>query len=204
MSMFLVLLLFLTVTNTNSYQDDAQKAILNRLIDAYEDINGDYDDYNYYENNEDYDEIETYYDESEFDDEWIDTNTGEKWVVLSAMNGLNDEIISDNEWNNDELWDLMTKENTNKGFKIEKKCMNVFGRQLCLCQFIDWLESGTIKKQCGPKYEHKIAGAPKDKPKWMPHHFWKYLHNHENPHKTPTDIDRKKYNLYLKFKNKGY
>merc|ERR1711902_481109 len=56
----------------------------------------------------------------------------------------------------------------------------------------------------GLKKEQKIAKVPKKKPEWMPHHFWGYLKTAKNPHKRPSDVNRRKWKLYLKFKKKGY
>eukprot|EP01083_Nonionella_stella_P068705 182630_1 len=171
-----------------------------------EEMTNDYDDYDYYTNNgldEEEQQLETYYED--YEGEWLDVNDGEQWVIMEDADGLDDEIVTDEQWNDDALWELMEKAITNKGLKVEKKCMNVFGRPLCLCTFVDWVLHGRLtKKQCGPKEKMKQVKPPKNKPKWMPHNFWGYLNEAQEPHKPPSDVNRKKWKLYMKFKKKGY
>ena len=171
-------------------------------------MTADYDDYDYYVQRgggmDDEDEWDTVDAEGLIADEWLDTDTGEQWVMMQDDEALDDSIVSQEEWANDAMWDEVESVITFNGQKVQKKCMVVFGRQLCLCQFMEWLEYGTMTKQCGPKSEQVLAKSPKDKPKWMPPHFWNYLKTAEQPHKRPSDINRRKWKLYLKFKKKGY
>ena len=190
------------------------KALQHRGIDVANDLNddnfydemtSDYDDYDYYINNAldaDEEELDSYYDEDEFVDDWFDENHGEEWVVMADDEQLDDAIMSEADWQNDDFWDLMEKTVTRSGKTVQKKCMNIFGRQLCLCQFEDWIQSGTLKKQCGPKMEQKIVRPPKNKPSWMPEAYWKHLMNAKDPHKIPNEVKRKKMKLALKLKKK--
>merc|ERR1719295_77246 len=167
-------------------------------------MTADLDDYDYYVQNGMSDQEGEEWDDSLFADEWLDTNTGEEWVMMRDDEALDDSIVSEEEWANDAMWDKVENVLTFHGKNVQKKCMQVFGRELCLCQFMEWLETGTMTKQCGPKTKQSLAKSPETKPKWMPAHFWNYLKTAKQPHKKPSDINRRKWKLYLKFKKKGY
>merc|ERR1712060_353768 len=50
------------------------------------------------------------------------------------------------------LWDEITpKIMTASGHEMQRKCMDIFGRKLCLCEFLNWVKFGTTKHQCGRK-----------------------------------------------------
>eukprot|EP01083_Nonionella_stella_P040311 109477_1 len=77
------------------------------------------------------------------EDNLFDDN-GEEWIIS------NEAIASEYEskWNNDEIWDdiqhgMVTTKNGNR---ISRKCLHMWGQRLCLCQFLDWIDSS--KYQC--------------------------------------------------------
>merc|ERR1712154_664052 len=56
----------------------------------------------------------------------------------------------DSEWEDDALWDeIDDKIMTKSGHMMKRKCMNIFGRKLCLCEFLNWIKFGTTKHRCG-------------------------------------------------------
>merc|ERR1712154_674677 len=78
---------------------------------------------------------------------WIDDDSDAQWIVLSGDES--DEFIEDEfgylDFDDDSIWDeIMTNIKTLKGRPLNKKCMNIFGRQLCICEFMDWLHGKTI------------------------------------------------------------
>merc|ERR1712244_100023 len=90
-------------------------------------------------------------------DSWYHEQMGMNWVILmddysDTLQGFDDEDI---EWE-----DMESDIITNSGKKIGKRCMNIFGRQLCLCQFLYFIGAET-EKQC-PK---KTTGKKKKKKK---------------------------------------
>ena len=86
-------------------------------------------------------------DEEEGDDEdytrdqWIDDADGSAWSVSN-------EAISDydTKWDDDEMWDeVTTSVATLGGHTITRKCLHMWGQRLCLCQFLNWLDSRKYK-----------------------------------------------------------
>jgi len=133
--------------------DDAEYGYLDE--EEYDDMNYDegYDD----EYEEDEDEADEYFSLSASDldvdvsdklaDEWHDAADAADWTVLSA-----EEKEFDAEWQDDSLWDEVSGPiRTVSGHSMQRKCMNLFGRKLCLCEFINWVKFGTTKHQCGRK-----------------------------------------------------
>merc|ERR1712113_1316939 len=125
------------------------------MSEEYDDINEYYDDSDY----ADYDEEEIeneYYDDIDLEnidvgeqlaDEWYDETDDQSWTIL---NEVEDEF--NDEWEDDELWDeISPKIKTISGHMMQRKCMNIFGRKLCLCEFLNWVKFGTTKHQCGRK-----------------------------------------------------
>merc|ERR1711990_461617 len=63
-------------------------------------------------------------------DGWYDSDDGEEWLILNEA-----ESEFDSEWEDNELWDEITPKITTKtGHVMKRKCMNIFGRKLCLCE----------------------------------------------------------------------
>merc|ERR1712176_1545042 len=80
-------------------------------------------------------------------DGWYDSNDAEEWLILNEA-----ESEFDSEWEDNELWDEITPKITTKtGHVMKRKCMNIFGRKLCLCEFENWVRFGTTKHRCGRK-----------------------------------------------------
>ena len=88
------------------------------------------------------DELFTLNEDSLFMDEWFDDQDGSEWIVS------NEAVSSfyDYQWENDEIWDEIDHEIlTTNGNSIDRKCMHMWGQRLCLCQFLDWLDSHKYK-----------------------------------------------------------
>merc|ERR1712176_1057948 len=48
-------------------------------------------------------------------------------------------------------WDIAHKNIMSKsGKQVKKRCMNLFGRQLCLCQFLDFIDAQSADHLCYP------------------------------------------------------
>eukprot|EP01084_Bolivina_argentea_P020275 37722_1 len=89
-------------------------------------------------------------------DTFYDEDVDENWVVLSSA--VTDEF--EKEWDEDEKWDKINEHiGTTQGRYINRKCQNVFGHSLCLCDFESWQEGATpTKYNChkqGQKEEKK-------------------------------------------------
>merc|ERR1712217_276005 len=83
----------------------------------------------------------------QFADEWFDQQDSKSWTVLDAVENEFGE-----EWADDALWDEINPHiETLSGHWMKRKCMNIFGRKLCLCQFLNWIQYGETKHQCGRK-----------------------------------------------------
>jgi len=65
-------------------------------------------------------------------DNFFDDDSSSNWVILAG--DVEDQLA--HEWNNDDQWDTITDDiETQKGHFVTRKCENVFGNRLCLCQF---------------------------------------------------------------------
>eukprot|EP01083_Nonionella_stella_P300314 1024626_1 len=129
------------------YSDDDSQ-LYNNAMDGefmdnalnYRRLIGDY--YDYDEEDEDADREE----EDEIMDGWIDEYDGDEWVIVD--DGA-DSFVEDNfgflDYEDDSIWDeIMMNIETLKGKPLAKKCMNIFGRTLCICEFMDWLNGKII------------------------------------------------------------
>merc|ERR1712087_592906 len=112
---------------------------------------------------------------------------------------MGDDFIKDNfgylNFEDDSIWDeIMTNIQTLRGRPLAKKCMNIFGRQLCICEFMDWLNGkkigGNTKHICyspnhHPHYSNYISKKekkrlkdyemPDKRPLWLPLYFWNWM-----------------------------
>ena len=77
-------------------------------------------------------------------DDWYDTDNGAAWSVSSdAMSSFYDY-----QWENEALWDEVDHSIfTNSGHELQRKCMHMWGQRLCLCQFLDWMDTEKFKCQ---------------------------------------------------------
>merc|ERR1712228_616044 len=76
-------------------------------------------------------------------DEFVDDDNS--WVVTNeATNEYDIDWLDDSKW--DEINTLVTL----NARTLRKKCMNIFGRKLCLCQFIGFVEKKSPKRVCHP------------------------------------------------------
>eukprot|EP01083_Nonionella_stella_P268385 907260_1 len=100
-------------------------------------MNEYYDEYGYDYNLYDMDDNIN----DKFDDEWFSDN-GEEWIVSSLA--ISDKY--DTKWNNDDVWDDINNGIiTQTGNRLTRKCLHMWGQRLCLCQFLDWLDSHKYK-----------------------------------------------------------
>eukprot|EP01084_Bolivina_argentea_P084683 153104_1 len=105
-----------------------------------------YDDGYYYDDEEEENEAE----EDDIVDNWYDEDTGMNWVVLRddfdenmiELDGLNEE---------DMAWELV-KENiiSASGKRMNQRCMNLFGRKVCICQFLAFIKASRASHLCYP------------------------------------------------------
>ena len=112
-----------------------------------------------YEDSDYYDEY--YEDEEEDEDEdvidgWYDDETGMDWIV---MNEDADEQYMELDA---DAWDLIDKVMSDKTVPIDRKCMNVFGTKICICEFLAIIGAKPNRKVCRPKYGP--GSLPKPKP----------------------------------------
>merc|ERR1712190_175116 len=72
-----------------------------------------------------------------------DEDMGTNWVISTdAYDGTFDDNME---------WDSMHKNIMSKsGKQVKKRCMNLFGRQLCLCQFLDFIDAQSADHLCYP------------------------------------------------------
>eukprot|EP01083_Nonionella_stella_P184017 666634_1 len=99
-------------------------------------------------------------------DGWYDEYDDNEWVV---MDDADDAFVADTidllDFEDDSIWDeIMMNIETLKGNSLDKKCMKIFGRKLCLCEFIDWVNGkeigGNTKHVCYPS-AHKPSAVTK-------------------------------------------
>merc|ERR1712228_511840 len=136
-------------------ESDEFSAIVGEEGDYYLIYDGFYYDedgnveYEYY-----YDEQQQVADESAMDT-FFDEQTELEWIVENEVTADYDA-----DWANDNLWDEINEFTTFSAKKLKKKCMRVFGRKLCLCEFVEEIVSPK-KHVCHP---HK---AEKEKKKMI-------------------------------------
>ena len=103
-------------------------------------------DYGYYEdlNLDDVDDAEEE-EEEEMDenvqDQWIDNEDGMSWSISTQ------EVTDyDTKWDQDEIWDEIAPSITTiHGNLVTRKCLHMWGKRLCLCQFLNWMDSRRYK-----------------------------------------------------------
>jgi len=92
-------------------------------------------------------EMEHLYDDDDADedeavqDHWIDEEDGASWMVSR-------EAVSeyDGEWEDDDEWDSVSPSIvTFSGHSLRRKCLHMWGQRLCLCQFLNWMDSKKYK-----------------------------------------------------------
>eukprot|EP01083_Nonionella_stella_P049692 132348_1 len=84
--------------------------------------------------------------EDEIMDGWMDEDDGNEWVIVDDGTGSYvQDMFGSLDFDDDSIWDeIVTDIETIKGKDLDKKCMNIFGRTLCLCEFIDWVNGKRI------------------------------------------------------------
>jgi len=114
--------------------------------------------------------------ETDFVDEFMDDL--DEWVITDIVNSLEtayDELFGDGaEQKEDQYWDSIEDLTTAKGHGVVKKCMNVMGRQSCLCGY------GQHHFHCHKKQQYRRryyldTVMPKESPQWMSAHDFEWL-----------------------------
>ena len=122
-------------------------------------MNGDmmqYDDAQY-DYNEMYDDGYQFEEEEDLMalDQWYDADEGEQWVISAAQVDADNLYWDDADiWQRDQVGDEDEQQQgemeemssaavitTDKGRDVEKRCMHMMGGRLCLCQFLQWIDS---------------------------------------------------------------
>eukprot|EP01083_Nonionella_stella_P167080 560633_1 len=167
--------------------EDAYAPVAQAALDAYDEY------YEAYEEEEEEEEAENEISINDLQDQWVDEEDGSSWIV---SNDAVDEY--DTQWNDDEEWDeVNTDILTASGNKLTRKCMHMWGHRLCLCQFLDWMDSH--------KYKCTIttdtwATAPPDTAQNTP---WMHKLPHEIPQpKMPHKISNE-YHMKAKVNSNG-
>merc|ERR1712154_85020 len=101
-----------------------------------------------------------------------------EWIILNDVGFDQESFDFDNSY-----WDeINTNIETFDGRNITKKCMDVFGRQLCICEFMDWLNGkeigGNTKHICYSSDHHHYSNYISKKEK-------KRLEHYQMPTKRP-------------------
>jgi len=128
-----------------AYLQNEQQFAADEMYDEEAQYDDEYGGYGYYEdlNFDDIDIEEEAADEenAEVQDQWFDDNDGMSWSVSN-------ELITDydTKWDQDEMWDEITPSVTTiHGNVITRKCLHMWGKRLCLCQFLNWIDSRRYK-----------------------------------------------------------
>jgi len=102
---------------------------------------GYYEDLNLDDNDDDDDEEEEDEMDENVQDQWIDDEDGMSWSISTQ------EITDyDTKWDQDEIWDEIAPSITTiHGNLITRKCLHMWGKRLCLCQFLNWMDSRRYK-----------------------------------------------------------
>merc|ERR1719242_1037681 len=82
-------------------------------------------------------------------DDWYDEETASDWVVM--MDRLDDDMMM-NLVDDTMDWSMVTEGiMTNNGEDVTRKCTNLFGHQICICQFLEMIKVKTNQHLCYPK-----------------------------------------------------
>eukprot|EP01084_Bolivina_argentea_P304874 526610_1 len=85
-------------------------------------------------------------------DSFYDEDDASNWVILSGT--VNDALSS--KWDVDEVWDTIDEDlQTQKGHFASRKCQNLFGKIVCLCQFKRLMGEQHRCRQSLPKELHR-------------------------------------------------
>eukprot|EP00487_Bulimina_marginata_P008281 TRINITY_DN30559_c0_g1_i1.p1 TRINITY_DN30559_c0_g1~~TRINITY_DN30559_c0_g1_i1.p1 ORF type:complete len:231 (-),score=55.82 TRINITY_DN30559_c0_g1_i1:197-814(-) len=102
--------------------------------DQYDEFEDDDDEeYDEYEEFDEYDDDEVEHDEDTMD-KFFDEGNESEWIVTSQVTNEYDA-----DWEDDSKWDDIDQVITYSARKLKKKCMKVFGRKLCLCEFLEFV-----------------------------------------------------------------
>jgi len=156
-------------------EQDDEESVRRMLLMRYQDLNehGFVDGYDEHETDDfAYDDFEDdeaeevhygdVFEEQEILDEWMDNDDESEWVMIDDALAV-DTMFGGTDVSDDSSWDTLTKHiRTLKGRSVQRKCMNVFGRELCLCEFMHWLNgdnemSGQTPHLCYDKQKDRQA-----------------------------------------------
>merc|ERR1719242_2033675 len=163
------IIMMMTLLNVKVKLDDITKMTNitgNKMIDGYYGYYYDDDSAEresetgrYYQNDEYYgkydeDDYSLYDDQYDYGyngdivDDWYDEETASDWVVM--MDKLDDDMIN---LDDDALdWNMVTEGiMTHNGQDLTRKCTNLFGHQICICQFLEMIKVKTNQHLCYPK-----------------------------------------------------
>eukprot|EP01084_Bolivina_argentea_P276182 471213_1 len=81
-------------------------------------------------------------------DDYLEENEGELQEIdgYLEMNEFETRAY-DKEWNIDEEWDEISTLYSSKGDVIRRKCLQIWGGKLCLCQFLSWLDNDYVDQR---------------------------------------------------------
>merc|ERR1711933_325516 len=119
-----------------------------------------------------------------------------RWVVS------NDAVDTyDQEWEDDAEWDEINDSIvTLHGNQITRKCMHMWGRRLCLCQFLGWMDSHKYK--CTTTQGIGAGGALMTKEGKKQTTPWVHKLSHKKNEKTPKHI-KSTYHMKASVNNNG-
>merc|ERR1712193_401125 len=72
-------------------------------------------------------------------DDWYDAESGMNWVILDDI--LSDQYTDDLKADALGLEEVITEILSSSGKKVQRKCMNLFGQQICICQFLQMIKA---------------------------------------------------------------
>merc|ERR1712173_483172 len=131
----------LSAENDEITQDDEE------FVDALDDLYYDLTEYA----SDDADDEYFYEDVSEnlaYDNEekahWHDSVDDADWIVSSLSTKDLDTI-----WDDSSQWESSDEITSESGAKIQRKCLHMWKERLCLCQFLEWIDSPKYK--CYPR-----------------------------------------------------
>ena len=145
--------------------------------------------------------------ENEVSDDWYDADSGSSWIMMNGdLSGAHESLFEEYSTEYDEITNDIIG---SSGKQIQRRCMNIFGRRLCICQFLEFIhaenanhlcyaaktnnqnnklsmqsvpDSKEAQKQWLMNEASKVREAtnnalPKERPNWLPHYFWHWLHS---------------------------
>merc|ERR1711920_26147 len=144
-------------------------------------------------------------------EEWYDSESGSNWVMSNDyLSDANQALFEEYSTEYDEIKNQIIG---SSGKQIQRRCMNIFGRRLCICQFLEfihaenadanhlcfvskkttltkqnkltmqsvpddkWGQKEWLVKEATKVREMTNKALPNERPNWLPHYFWHWLHS---------------------------